>query len=352
MRNHNTRLQQLHKRCEAIVDNGMFQKFIFATIVVAGILVGLQTYGESVAQYETLFERADTVILAIFTLEVVLKMVGKGPRYLSYFRDSWNVFDFLIVAVALVSLFLPTLNAGFVAVLRLVRILRVFKLVTAIPKLQLLVNALLKSIPSMGYIGMLLGLLFYIYSAMAVFLFGENDPVHFTNLQTAMLSLFRVVTLEDWTDIMYINMHGCDNELSGYSATEGCTSPQGYGVFAALFFVSFVLIGTMIVLNLFIGVIMNSMDDARAEAEALDDERQVAKAAAELDAGAGSDLETVLPVLAMAGAADGANPSLVAGGNAAGTSPNHTPNPSLLAELDQLSANIDRIRAELTAPVA
>ncbi len=263
-------VEVVYQRCRVIADSQSFQNFVLGTIIVAGVLVGIQTYGDRVSSYEPLLNFLDLVILVIFTVEVVVKMLALAPRFLDYFRDSWNVFDFLIVAIALIALFLPDLNAGFIAVLRLVRILRVFKLVKAIPKLQLLVGALLKSIPSMGYIGILLSLLFYIYSAMAVFLFAENDPVHFANLQTSMLSLFRVVTLEDWTDIMYISMHGCDHSIWGYSAAEGCTDPQGYGFLGAMFFVSFVLIGTMIVLNLFIGVIMTSMDEARAEAEELD----------------------------------------------------------------------------------
>ena len=118
----------------------------------------------------------------------------------------------------------------------------------------------------MFYVSMLLGLLFYIYGTMAVFLYSENDPIHFRNLQTSILSLFRVVTLEDWTDVMYINMYGSENY--GYSAQDlekwnpaSSSSPAG----AAFFFVSFVLIGTLIVLNLVIGVIMNSMDESHAE---------------------------------------------------------------------------------------
>lgn len=263
-------MEVVYERCRVIADSKSFQNFVLATIIVAGILVGIQTYGDRVSSYEWLLNLLDLIILIIFTVEVVVKMLALAPRFLDYFKDAWNVFDFLIVAVALIALMLPDLNAGFVAVLRLVRILRVFKLVKAIPKLQLLVGALLKSIPSMGYIGILLSLLFYIYSAMAVFLFAENDPVHFANLQTSMLSLFRIVTLEDWTDIMYISMHGCDHSIWGYSAEEGCTAPKGSGFLGAMFFVSFVLIGTMIVLNLFIGVIMTSMEEARAEAEELD----------------------------------------------------------------------------------
>ena len=118
----------------------------------------------------------------------------------------------------------------------------------------------------MFYVSILLFLLFYIYGTMAVFFYGDNDPIHFRNLQTSILSLFRVVTLEDWTDVMYINMYGSDEY--GYSTKDlenwtpvSSASPIG----AAIFFVSFVLIGTMIVLNLVIGVIMNSMDESNAE---------------------------------------------------------------------------------------
>ena len=118
----------------------------------------------------------------------------------------------------------------------------------------------------MFYVSILLFLLFYIYGAMAVFLFGENDPIHFRNLQTSILSLFRVVTLEDWTDVMYINMYG-SNEYgyTAYDLAKWNPTSSGSPLLGAVFFVSFVLIGTMIVLNLVIGVIMNSMDESNAE---------------------------------------------------------------------------------------
>ena len=118
----------------------------------------------------------------------------------------------------------------------------------------------------MFYVSILLFLLFYVYGTLAVFFYGENDPIHFRNLQCSILTLFRVVTLEDWTDVMYINMYGSDNY--GYSDADilkwtPTPSPSPLG--AAIFFVSFVLIGTMIVLNLVIGVIMNSMDESNKE---------------------------------------------------------------------------------------
>lgn len=255
----------LNKR---MADALWFQTTIILTIVAAGVLVGIQTYGDSVERWHDLIVSADNIILLIFTIEVFVKVFAEGRKPWRYFFDAWNIFDFLIVAVCYVAVFMPSVDASFVAVLRLARILRVFKLVTAVPKLQLLVGALLRSIPSMGYVGILLFLLFYIYACMAVFIFGGNDPLHFGDLQNAMLSLFRVVTLEDWTDVMYINMYGCDHPIWGYGEECGCTDPVAFGWGSPAFFVSFVLIGTMIVLNLFIGVIMNSMDEAQAEADA------------------------------------------------------------------------------------
>lgn len=251
--------------CSKISKTNLFDNFIIGIILFAGLLVGVQTYKEFANRHIEILTFLDSLVLAIFTLEAMIKILAEGKRPINYFRNAWNVFDFLIVTVCLMEPLLP-LNAEFLPILRLARILRVLRLVTVVPKLQLIVGTLLKSIPSMFYVCILLFLLFYMYGAMGVFLYGDNDPIHFRNLQTALLSLFRVTTLEDWTDVMYINMYGSDNY--GYSPEDlarwtpvPTASPLG----AAFFFVSFVLIGTMVVLNLVIGVIMNSMDEMNAE---------------------------------------------------------------------------------------
>lgn len=251
--------------CRYIAKSSWFNNFILGVILAAGVVVGIQTYGEEVKDYKLLLFWIDQVILFIFLIEVVIRMSAHGNRPLRYFLDPWNVFDFTIVSVCYIAMLFPGFEGFFVAVLRLARVLRVFRVVRTIPKLQLLVNVLLKSIPSIGYIAILLAVIFYIYATMGVFLFKYNDPVHFGNLQLSLLSLFRVVTLEDWTDIMYINMYGCDHPIWGYGAESGCLNPSGSPGLAAFFFVSFVLIGTMIVLNLFIGVIMNSMEEAKLD---------------------------------------------------------------------------------------
>ena len=251
--------------CKSIVNSKIFQRLILVTILLAGVVVGVQTFKAFAREHAIVLNTLDSFILGIFVIEAVIKILAEGNRPQNYFRNPWNIFDFIIVVACLLG---PVINLGaeFLPVLRLARILRVLRLVSAIPKLQLLVSCLLRSLPSMFYVSILLFLLFYIYGTMAVFLFAENDPIHFRNLQTSILSLFRVVTLEDWTDVMYINMYGSENY--GYSSNDlakwtpiSSSSPLG----GALFFVSFVLIGTMIVLNLVIGVIMNSMDESNAE---------------------------------------------------------------------------------------
>lgn len=258
------------KLAKSITEAKWFQLFIVIVILAAGVVVGMETYHGFHQRHATALHFADQLILWIFTVEIVLKMIAKSPKPWHFFKDNWNIFDFVIVAAC----FIPAgESSAFVPVLRLVRILRVFRLVTALPRLQLIVGALLKAIPSMGYVVVLLSLHFYIFAAAAVFFFGANDPWHFGDLQTAMLSLFRAVTLEDWTDLMYIQMYGSDNY--GYTpAMDAWATEHGFTrvstatpLLGSLFFVGFVVSGAMIILNLFIGVIMNGMDEMRGEAE-------------------------------------------------------------------------------------
>ena len=152
--------------------------------------------------------------------------------------------------------------------LRLLRLLRVLKLVKAFPQLQVIVNALMMGLSSIGFIGIILVLVFYMCAILGMMMFKENDPWHFGNLQVAMLTLFRCSTLEDWTDVMYINMYGCHKY--GYSGwmVDLCTNPlplHGENWGAAIFMVFFTLIGALVLLTLFIGVVTTSMDEAQEQ---------------------------------------------------------------------------------------
>ncbi len=274
-----------------IAGSARFTHFITAVIILAGVLVGVETSATIVAAYGPLLHLLDRAILLVFTIEIVIKLLAEGRAPWRYFRDPFNCFDFAIVAVTLLPL-----GAQYVTVLRLLRLLRVLRLVHALPRLQLLVSALLKSIPSMGYVAALLGLLFYVYGVAGVFLFGQNDPARFGDLGTAMLSLFTVVTLEGWAELMYFQLEGCAAFADSAAAAVNCRAAESHPFVSPAYFISFILFGTMIVLNLFIGVIMNSMQEAAADTAR----------AVELKASAGAEtlsIEQSLAVLARDAAA-------------------------------------------------
>lgn len=256
------------------VASGLFQNTILLLILLAAALVGIETYPAMEERYGTILHLLDKIVLWLFVVEAVLKMAQHGRYWYRYFQDPWNIFDFTIVVVC----FLPV-KTQYAAVLRLARILRALRLVSVVPQLQLIVGSLIKSLPSMCYVSILLVLMFYVYAVMGVFLWSGNDPVHFRDLQTSMLSLFRVVTLEDWTDVMYIQMYGSDwypfspGDREKYA---GLFNSQASPIIGAIYFVSFVLMGTMIMLNLFIGVIIQSMEEAQDEQAADDREKHMA----------------------------------------------------------------------------
>lgn len=244
-------MNTIQERTHLIVSSSLFKYFILSVIVASGVLIGLETYPEVRNRFADLFHSIDQIIIYIFLFEIILKLLANGKKPWVYFSDPWNVFDFVIVAIC----FIPQIDTHYVMVLRLARILRVFRVISILPKLQILVNALLKSIPSMGYVVVLLFLIFYIYAVTGSFLFSSSDPVHFGSLHTSMITLFKILTLEGWTDIMNIQIYGSSDPEAQFTL-----KPVSYASVA--YFVSFILLGGMIIMNLFIGVIMNSMQES------------------------------------------------------------------------------------------
>ena len=224
-----------------IVESTWFQRAVIAVILLAGVLAGIETNRAILATHGSILGALDNIVLGVFIIEAILKLMAHGSKPLDYFRDGWNVFDFAIVVICLLPM-----DSQFVVALRLGRALRLLRLVSAIPKLQLLVGALCKSFSSMGYVSLLLGLMFYIYAIVGIHLFGAHDQAHFGNLGVAFLTLFQTITLDDWKFLL---------------ASASGSSPA----VAAIYFVTFILLGTMIMLNLFIGIIMNSMSEMHAE---------------------------------------------------------------------------------------
>ena len=213
---------------------------VVGVIGVNALVIGLDTSAFLAERYGAWFKAANQLFLGIFVVEAIVKLIAQWPRPQRYFKDGWNVFDFAIIVVSL----LP--STGELATLaRLARLLRVLRLVSALPELRLIVTTLVRSIPSMFNVVCLMSVIFYIYAVAGYHLFHDIDPTHWRTLGIAALTLFRVVTLEDWTDVMYAAM--------------------AHHWWAWAYFVSFVVVGTFVVINLFIAVVLNNLDEAKAQ---------------------------------------------------------------------------------------
>jgi len=249
------------EQLKKFTTSATFNNVILALIIISSILVGIETYVVGTPTGEAIDFLQD-IILWIFVLEQVLKIAACGSRPWEYFRQGWNLFDLAIISIC----FLP-LDTQFATVFRLARLLRSLRMVTILPRLQVLVGALLKSVPSLGYIGILLGLHFYVYAVAGTFLFRANDPIRFGSLHYSTLTLFQVLTLEGWNDVLATQYNGSDAEYSEswIQMSEGVRVSEAQPLIAALYFVSFIMLGTMIMLNLFTGVIINSIEEAQAE---------------------------------------------------------------------------------------
>jgi voltage-gated sodium channel len=230
----------MRKFAQSIVEKTLFEHFIIALILLNGLILGLETSPTVVASYDNWLRWGNRFIVTVFVLEAILKITAVAPRFRLYFGDGWNLFDFSVVVISL----LPA-TGEYAMIARLARLLRVARLISTIPELRLIVSTLMRSIPSMGHVLMLMSIIFYIYGVAGYHLFHAHDPTHWGTLGISLLTLFRVVTLEDWTDVMYTAM-----EMHGLSW---------------IYFVSFVVLGTFVIINLFIAVVLNNLEQAKQE---------------------------------------------------------------------------------------
>jgi len=230
-------MQDLAKR---IVGWKGFEYFIISVILFNGVLVGVETSAALAEEYGSFLHWANRLIVTIFVVEAAMKITAVAPRWRLYFGDGWNIFDFTIVVLSLIP---ATGELALIA--RMARLLRVLRLISTLPELRIIVSTLLRSLPGMANIMLLMSIVFYIYAVAGQQFFHEHDPQHWGNLGISLLSLFRIVTLEDWTDLMYTMM-----EVYPYSW---------------VYFVSFVIVGTFVIINLFIAVVIDNLDEAKQE---------------------------------------------------------------------------------------
>lgn len=213
------------------IESPRIQFSIISLIIINAIILGMETDAAIMAQYGGILRIADQVILAVFVIEILVKLYAYR---LAFFRNPWNVFDFIIVGISLVP------SSGSLNILRALRVLRVLRLISMIPQLRMVIEALLKAIPGITSVAALMVLLFYIFSVMATNLYGKGFPQWFGTIGESMYTLFQIMTLEGWS--------------MGIVRPVMETQPAAW-----LFFVLFILVATFTMLNLFIGIIVDTM---------------------------------------------------------------------------------------------
>lgn len=219
----------------AIRSNKAFETFVVSVIIFSALVIGAKTYDMSPTTL-SIMAWLDYAITGFFLVEISIRFLAE-PQKLRFFRNGWNVFDTLIVIISLV----PIENSEMALVGRLVRIFRVLRMVSVVPELRILLNSLLTAMPQLGYVVLLMFIIFYIYGAFGAILFANINPVLWGDISISMLTLFRVMTFEDWTDIMYETM---------------AVYPLSWA-----YFVSFIFLTAFAFLNMVIGIVVSVVED-------------------------------------------------------------------------------------------
>ncbi|MES9847808.1 ion transporter [Candidatus Thiodiazotropha sp. LNASS1] len=218
---------------EQLRSNKLFETFVILVIVISALMIGAKTYPIPAAAAQVL-RIMDVGITLFFLTEIIIRMVAE-KNLKTFFSKGWNIFDFLIVTASLI----PVDDSEAALLGRLLRVFRVLRLVSIIPELRILMNAFVTAIPRMGYVSLLMFIIFYIYAAMGSMFFSEINRELWGNITIAMLTLFRIATFEDWTDVMYETM---------------AVHPLSWS-----FYLSFIFIVAFVFLNMMIGIVLETL---------------------------------------------------------------------------------------------
>jgi voltage-gated sodium channel len=214
-----------------LIETKLFQYFITFLIILNGIILGLETSQAIMADYSHIIQAIDKLIIVIFTIEIILRIYVHRLRF---FTDPWSIFDFFVVSISLIPA-----NDG-LSILRVLRVLRVLRLLTIVPQMRLIISAILSVIPGMASVSLVLLLFFYIFAIISTNLFSEVFPQWFGTLGESMYTLFQIMTLESWS--------------------MGIARPiMEIYPYAWIFFVIYILIVTFIMVNLFIGLVVDAI---------------------------------------------------------------------------------------------
>lgn len=226
-----------------------FANIILATVFLNACVIGLQSYPHLDGTYGALFRTLDLVFLSIFAVEIILKLI---VFRFGYFKDGWNVFDFVIVSASLLFM-----GSQFVSVLRILRVLRVLKTISAIRSLRRVTASLFMAVPSIGSIALLMILVFFIYAVIGTTFFASAAPVYFGDLGKALITLFQIATFDDWANIYRPIAENAPLSLA--------------------YFISFIFIAVFIMLNLVVGEIVNNAANIQEDVSEIEKDVQEIK---------------------------------------------------------------------------
>ncbi len=232
-------------RLVRIRNNKLFEVFIIFVIMASAIMVGVKTYPLSPLLINT-FLLLDWAITIIFLFEIMVRFLATPNRW-DFFKDAWNVFDTLIVTISLI----PLDNAEMALVARLIRVFRVLRMISIIPELRILMNSFFTALPRLGYVMALMFIIFYIYAAFGSLFFEKVNPVLWGDIAISLLTLFRIMTFEGWTDILYETMD---------------VYPWSWA-----YFISFIFLTTFAFLNMVIGIMVSVLEEEHINETELND---------------------------------------------------------------------------------
>ena len=230
----------------SIRNSKVFSGIVIAVIVASAVYAGVSSYDIS-PKYNVYLDLFDYAITLFFVIEILIRMISERS-FIKFFKDGWNIFDFLIVTISLI----PINNVESVFVARLLRIIRVLRIITVVPAFRHIIDSLVKSIPRVGFIALLMFIFIYIWGAIGTMVFSQTDPDNWGNIGLALLTLAQVATYDDWAAVMadVIEVHP----------------------WAWIYFISFIIVNAVVLLNMVIGVIVDVMTGG-AGVEFIDEEK-------------------------------------------------------------------------------
>lgn len=241
------------------VTHGPLYNFVLMVLVCGAAFLEIWTTQTNVDV--TPVEVLQIVLQILFSVDIIFRILSHYPNYRAYGYNNWNVFDFVLVFLTWFPIF--TVGNEVLGLLRVLRILRILRLLNDIADLNIILQAIGSSASALFYVTMLMLLFFYIFAVAGVFLFSQNDFFHFGSLGRAFVCLYQVSTLDDWGQVARTNMYGCDK--FGYDTGNSvfdayCENPEGFGYVASMYFGVFIVFGVYVLISLFVGIIITSME--------------------------------------------------------------------------------------------